>query len=150
MVDEKESCLQAVVDMHSTMQQLKDKFGPKVWCLTSSGDLYEGGIMVASSDVGFTDGDVVTIDLQASVLSFRVNGVRVPGEFSSKIMMRTAVAVNLENKGASVEILKTSLDEFESVINDGAALENVEMTTDDLRKMLEEKEEEERGGGLSG
>lgn len=40
------------------------------------------------------------------------------GDFENKIEMRTAVAVCLENKGASVEVVRTSLDDFVRIIGE--------------------------------
>lgn len=50
------------------------------------------------------------------------------------------VAVHMENKGASLEILKTSLDEFASVFKESSTLENASFSTDELRRLMEEEE----------
>jgi hypothetical protein len=102
-------------------RKVQDLWGPRVWFFTCDG-LFGAGAECVDTGVKYTDGDIVRVELENSRLMFSVNGQEI-AKTACTVETRTFLAVCLQNKGASLEILHSSLEELEDLKN-AAVLED--------------------------
>jgi Ca2+-binding EF-hand superfamily protein len=91
-------------------RRVLDRWGPRLWYLTCDG-LFGAGADCRETGATFTDGDVVRVELENNRLIFSINGKEIL-ETVCKVQTRTFLAVCLQNKGACVEMLNSSLTEL--------------------------------------
>jgi hypothetical protein len=103
-------------------RKVQDLWGPRVWFLTCDG-LFGAGAECIDTGVKYTDGDIVRVELENSRLMFSVNGQEI-AKTACMVETRTFLAVCLQNKGASLEIVHSSLEELEDRKN-AAVLEEI-------------------------
>ena len=108
--------------IRSLERKVQDRWGPRMWFLTCDG-LFGTGAECKDTGVKFTDGDTVRLDMENYRLIFSVNGKEI-AETACTVETRTFLAVCLQNKGASLEVVNSSLSELED-IKTGAVLEDI-------------------------
>ena len=132
-------CTQALAEaeasVHSTELEVQDRWGPRVWYLSCDG-LFGVGSQSKDTGASFTDGDIVRLDLENNRLVFSINGKEIP-ETVCSLSTRTFFAVCLQNKGAVVEVLESSLKEIEHLQQQPSLEDTGAMQKDDLAAYAE-------------